>query len=78
MDWYNTQKKIVLNFFHQIIGDLVSVLNPKSTTLVPVHSPQEIVEKKTRKDIFGYLYRSKELIFRPKNFFKNSLTTFGT
>jgi hypothetical protein len=47
---------------------LVPVLNPKSTTsspLVPVQRPQEIEEKNSKKVLFGYLYRSKYLIFGP-------------
>jgi hypothetical protein len=39
--------------------------------LVPVQRPQEIEEKTSKKVFFGYLYRSKYLIFGPKNFLKN-------
>jgi hypothetical protein len=52
---------------------LVPGLNPKSTTfspLVPVQRPQEIDEKNSKNVSFGYLYRSKELIFGHKNFSK--------
>jgi hypothetical protein len=50
-------------------SNLVPVLNPKSNTflpLVPVQRPQEIDEKNSKKVFFGYLYRSKYLIFGPK------------
>ena len=60
---------------------LVPVLNPKSTTfshLVPVQRPQEIEEKNSEKVFFGYLYRSKYLIFGPKHFLKNFGAEFGT
>jgi hypothetical protein len=63
------------------ISLLVPVLNPKSTTfspLVPVQRPQEIDEKKSKKSFFGYLYRSKYLIFGPKKFLKNFGAAFGT
>jgi hypothetical protein len=59
---------------------LVSVLNPKSTTfshLVPVQRPQEIEEKNSEKIFFGFLYRSKYLIFGPKKILKKSEAEFG-
>ena len=72
-----------LNFyFSNILNSLlVPVLNPKSITfshLVPVQRPRKIEEKNSKKVFFGYLYRSKYLIFRPKKFFKNFGAAFGT
>jgi hypothetical protein len=55
--------------------------NPKSNTfshLVPVQRPQEVDEKYSKKVFFGYLYRSKCLIFEPKKFLKNFGAAFGT
>ena len=57
----------ILNFYSS------NILNSKSTTfshLVPVQRPQEIEEKNSEKVFFGYLYRSKYLIFGPKKFFE--------
>jgi hypothetical protein len=47
---------------------------------LPVQSPKKIEEKNSNKVFFGYLYRSKYLIFRPKKFSKNfgaAFVTFG-
>jgi hypothetical protein len=58
-----------------------ALLNTKSTTfshLVPVQRPQEIEEKNSKKILFGYLYRSKYLIFGSKKFMKNFGAAFIT
>jgi hypothetical protein len=43
-----------------------------------IQSPQEIEEKNSKKVLFGYLYRSKYIIFGPKKCLKNYLAAFGT
>jgi hypothetical protein len=45
--------------------------------LVPVQRPQEIEEKSSKNVSFGFLYRSKYLIFGPKKFLKNFGAAFG-
>jgi hypothetical protein len=76
-------KREKLNFYSSNIlnSPLVPALNPKSTTfspLVQVQSPQEIQENNSKKVFFGYLYRSKYIIFGHKKLLKNCSTAFGT
>jgi hypothetical protein len=53
-------------------------LGPKIRYLIPVQRLQEIEEKNKKKVFFGYLSRSKYLIFGPKKFLKNVGSAFGT
>ena len=66
---------IVSNILNSL---LVPVLNPKSTTfshLVPVQNSKKKIQKSF---FFGYLSRSKYLIFGLKKFLKNFEAAFGT
>jgi hypothetical protein len=68
-------RKIVSNILNSL---LVPVLNPKSTTfshLVPVQNSKKKIQKSF---FFGYLSRSKYLIFGLKKFLKNFEAAFGT
>jgi hypothetical protein len=49
-----------------------------STAFGPGTMTARTRRKKFKKSFFGYLYRSKYLIFGPKKFLKNFLAAFGT